>query len=404
MDLIKGKSFYLANVLTRQYPYLSEDRQTDVLIIGGGVTGALALWNFTRLGIPCILVDGGRFGLRSTAITTALLQYELEDNYDELTRLMPVEEVREAYLIGCDALKEVEDLLAQLGNHCEYSKRDTLLLSQTPKDAAALYKEYENRLSLGLDVTFYDAKSNPTPLNFNAGVYSRQGGAQLNPCLFAAQLLEASERKGARLYENTRIRALAFFGDSVTAEAEYGYTIKSKAVVLATGYETPLPGTRNFCTKQITYNIAAQPPGNTGSLELMARDNKTNYHYLRGLPDGRVVFGGRDTKLSKKGIDAATSERKYARLLEDLNGWYRDGTPPARLSTAFSGVFGVTPDNLGVIGADSTRHNLMYCLGYGANGILFAAIGAKMLAERYCGHPQPRLRLFDPFRPALAGL
>ena len=404
MDLVKGSSFFLGQCTAKQYPYLAEDTQTEVLVIGGGVTGALALWNFARKGIPCVLVDGARFGLRSTAITTALLQYELEDNFDELAKLVPEEDVRAAYLIGCDALIEVDDILSQLGNHCDYKKSDTLLLSQTPKDVAALRREYENRAALGLDVSFYNEKDNPTPFHLKAGVFSRQGGASLNPYLFAGQLLADSEQKGAQLYENTRIRALEFSDGGVTAQAEYGYNISAKAVVLATGYETPLGGTRNFCTKQITYNIAAYPPKNVGNLDFMARDNKTNYHYFRALSDGRLVFGGCDTKLASKGIDKATAEKKYARLLQDLNSWFRDAHEPARLDAAFAGIFGVTPDNLGVVGVDQTRPNLMYCLGYGANGILFAAIGAKLLAEQYCGQQQPRLRLFDPFRPALAGL
>lgn len=404
MDYIKGKSFFLTNAPANQHPYLSEDTQADVLIIGGGVTGALALWNFTRRGIPCVLVDGGRFGLRSTSVTTALLQYELEDNFDELAQLMPVEDVRDAYSIGFDGLKEVDSILAQLGNSCEYKKVDTLLLSQTPKDVKALRKEFEHRLSMGFDVSFYDEKTNPTQFKLKVGVFSRQGGAILNPYLLTSQLLAASEKNGARLYENTRVRALKFADGTVTAEAEYGFRISAKAVVLATGYETPLAGMRNFCTKQITYNIAAYPPCNADSTGLIVRDNKTYYHYFRQLPDGRVVFGGCDTKLSSRGIDEATAQKKYPQLLRDLNGWYRTPESPARLDTAFAGVFGVTPDNLGVVGIDSARPNLMYCLGYGANGILFAAMGAKMLAEQYLGQPHPRLRLFDPFRAALAGL
>lgn len=404
MDYIKGKSFFLAKAPSKQHSYLEADTHTDVLIIGGGVTGALALWNFTRKGISCVLVDGGRFGLRSTCGTTALLQYELEDNYDELAQLMPVEDVREAYFIGRDALKEVDSIVEQLGNNCDYKKMDTLLLSQTPKDVKALRKEFDHRLSMGFDVAFYDAKTNPTQLRLNAGVFSRQGGATLNPYLFTMQILAASAENGARLYENTRIRSLEFSGGSVTAQADYGFNIKAKAVVLASGYETPLAGNRNFCTKQITYNIAAFPPPNIGSLTLIARDNKTNYHYFRQLPDGRVAFGGGDTKLSSKGIDEAIAHTKYNQLLQDLNGWFRTEESPFRLDSAFAGVFGVTPDNLGVVGADPAKPSFMYCLGYGANGILFAALGAKMLAEQYCGQPQPRLRLFDPFRAALAGL
>lgn len=403
MDLVRGTSFF-AQAPFRQYPYLSEDLQTDVLVVGGGATGALALWQFSRRGIPCVLVDEGRFGLRSTAITTALLQYELEDNYDDLARQMPPEQVQAAYALGCDGLGEVEDILAQLGNHCDFARQDTLLLTQTPKDKKALEREYQNRLAMGLDVAYYDEKNNPTPFQLKAGVFSRQGGAQLNPYRFAQQLMDDAARRGARLYENTRVRALTPAPGGVTAQVDYGHRIWAKAVVLATGYAPLLTTGRSFCTKQITYNIAALPPKGLGKLGLMLRDNRTNYHYLRQLPDGRLVFGGGDTKLTARGIDEAAAQKKYDQLLQTLNGWFRFSAEPAQLDAAVAGVFGVTPDNLGVVGPDPDQPRVMYCLGYGANGILFAAVGAKLLAEWFCGRPDPRLRLLDPFRPALAGL
>lgn len=404
MDLIKGKSFFYHNNEQKQYPYLTENIDTEVLIVGGGVAGALALYQFVEKGYSCVLVDESRFGLRSTSITTALLQYELEDNYEDLLKIMPETDVKASYELGSLGLKEVKRIISELGNHCGFEINDTILLSNSARDKKALQKEYEYRRSMGYPVKFYDEANNPTPFQLKAAVFSDHGGARLNPCCFTFQLLESASRKNARLYENTKIKKLSYKGAKIIAAAQYGACITADKVIIASGYDKILGTKRKFCQKQLTYNIAVTPPEDMDDLKLLVRDNKKNYHYLRQLPNGKIIFGGGDTRLFKQGIRQNISHKKYYELLDYLNHSFLSEGGIISIDRAVSGVFGVTPDNLGVAGFDKDHPNLMYCLGYGANGILFAAIGAKLLAEECGGHKQELLMLLDPFRPALSGL
>lgn len=404
MDIVKGTSFFYPKGEHTQHPYLTKDIKTQLLIIGGGVAGALALYQFAEKGYSCVLVDEGRFGLRSTSITTAFLQYELEDNFEDLLEYMDVADVRGAYQLGNLGLREVETILSKLGNHCDFELNDTILLSNSLKDQNALKTEYEYRRSMGYPVKFYREDHNPTPFQLKAAVFSKNGGARLNPYSFTSQLLEYGKEKDARLYENTKIKHLAFQGKQVIATAQYGAKITADQVILATGYDKLLGTKRAFCKKQLTYNIAVTPPKEMGDLKVLVRDNKKSYHYFRQLPNGTIIFGGRDTKMLRGEIRKKTSGKKYNQLLDDLNhSFLTQGNIPS-IGRAVTGVFGVTPDNLGVAGFDRNHPNLMYCLGYGANGILFAAMGAKMLALECGGEKQDMLKLLDPFRPALSRL
>lgn len=61
----------------------------------------------------------------------------------------------------------------------------------------------------------------------------------------------------------------------------------------------------------------------------------------------------------------------------------------------YCGVFASTPDNLGFVGPDDKNNkNLWYLLGYRANGILFAILGAMMLTELYDGKFNKDMNLF----------
>lgn len=403
MDLVKGQSFFCEKQNRKQYPYLTENIKTEILIIGGGVAGALALYQFLKKGYSCVLVDESRFGMRSTSITTALLQYELEDNFEDLIKKMSLSDAEKAYQLGSLGLKEVEQILQDIGNHCDFEINDTLLLSNEAKDVEALHAEFEYRLNMGYPVEFYNEMNNPTPFKLKAGVYSRKGGARLNPCQFTMQLLEWGSGH-ARLFENTKINTLTFRKNKVLAKAQHGECILADKVIFATGYETLLGTKRKFCKKQITYNIEVSPPEGMDDLKILVRDNKKNYHYLRQTPSGDLVFGGGDTRLFHKGIKKKTSAKKYKELLDYLNHSFLKNSNSLSVNKAVSGVFGVTPDNLGVAGFDRQHPNTMYCLGYGANGILFAAMGAKMLAEECRGNKQELLKLLDPFRSALSSL
>ena len=54
-----------------QFPEQSKNEQTDVLIVGGGITGILCAYHLQRSGIACMLVEGDVLCSRTTAGTTA---------------------------------------------------------------------------------------------------------------------------------------------------------------------------------------------------------------------------------------------------------------------------------------------------------------------------------------------
>lgn len=60
----------------------------------------------------------------------------------------------------------------------------------------------------------------------------------------------------------------------------------------------------------------------------------------------------------------------------------------------YCGAFASTPDNLGFVGPDKKHRNLWCLLGYGANGILFAILGAIMLSQLYDGKESKDMKLF----------
>lgn len=89
MDLRSGYPFWLLkNGLLADYPSLKHDESCEVAVIGGGITGALVAYQLVREGVETVLVDTRDIGARSTAASTALLQYEIDTELHELFGLV----------------------------------------------------------------------------------------------------------------------------------------------------------------------------------------------------------------------------------------------------------------------------------------------------------------------------
>lgn len=200
---------------------------------------------------------------------------------------------------------------------------------------------------------------------------------------------------GAKVYENTEVVKLIYHDDYIDVITEFGYKVKAKKVIVATGYNTKLFTDRKFATKTTTFNIVTKPVSNFTGWEgnTLIRDNSDPYNYLRTTKDNRIIIGGEDIDIIE-GIDESLAKQKYDILECRLKSMFKD-IKDIEIEFKYCGVFASTPDNLGFVGPDDKNNkNLWYLLGYRANGILFAILGAMMLTELYDGKFNKDMNLF----------
>lgn len=396
MTCVQGQPIFTRlNPVPKQYPYLTENISTEVVIIGGGVTGSITAYYFTQLGIDCVILEKSRIAHGSTSITTSLLQYELDSNLRELEQYTSLSNAIRSYELGIKALDEVKKFINQYGNCCDYSLRDTLLYTAKDTEVAELREEYELRKAHGFDVEFLDSHHNPYSFNLKAGVYSKQGGAELDPYKYTHHLLDVSTNQGLRVYENTEVTNIHYHKDYVEVLTEYEYTVKAKIAIVATGFDTKRFTSRAFGTKTTTYNIATKPVAHLDGWfnQVLIRDNEDPYNYFRTTPDNRLIAGGEDISFIPDIYNEKAAEEKYSILENRLKSMFPH-IKDIEIDYKYCGAFASTNDNVGFLGKDPDHDKLWYCLGYGANGILFAILGGMMLSELYTGVFNNDLSLF----------
>lgn len=353
----------------KQFPYLTKDCRAEVLIIGGGIDGAIATHALTQAGRQVMVIDKGRFGWGSTAAATALLEYQLDDFADDLTGELTETQIVQIYRQGLKGIEVLEDFVGKHSNRCHFYRRPTMVFSSLVKDRAKVVKEFEFRKRNHFSVQLLEAKNNPFPFTVEAGIFCPNGGAECDPYLLTGQLLECSEQRGATLYEHTRAVTLKPSGMVLEVTTEYG-VITAQKVVVATGYDYGLFTHKKLCTMHHSYSIVTSPiPHFNWYKKTLLHDTMSPYHYLRTTHDGRLILGGEDTPF-KKSLSPADAQKKYELLETYLLQLFPELKNRYTIDYRFCGAFASTKNNLGVIGTHETMPNVTYFFGYGADGIL----------------------------------
>ncbi len=80
MDIHSNKPFWPTyNGSKTSYPSLKVNTNAEVLVIGGGITGALTAYSLIQAGRRVLLVDRRDVCNGSSAASTAMLQYEIDE-------------------------------------------------------------------------------------------------------------------------------------------------------------------------------------------------------------------------------------------------------------------------------------------------------------------------------------
>ena len=398
---VKGNMYFTKNRVKeiKKYEYLDESIETEVVIIGGGITGAILSYYFSKENIPNVLLEKSRIGCASTSVSTALLQYELDNMVNKLEEVMKRENIVKAYNLGKKALDELENFIIENGNKCEYVKTDSFLYSSKKDERKLIEYEYNFRKTNKFDVELIGKEQKIFPFEIEAGIISKNGGAKINPYLLTHHLLELSINKCGKVFENTKVEDIEYLENDVIVKTSYGNNIKCKKVIIATGYDTDMFTKRNFGTKSITYNIVTNSIddskfNNQECNKYLIRDIKDPYTYIRTTKDNRYIIGGEDMEVNEKNYSQETLNKKYNILTQRLKTMFpylRD----EEIEYKYCGIFCSTKDDLGFIGEDKKHKNLWYSLGYGANGILYAILAGDMLSKIYKGIENKDIKLFE---------
>lgn len=403
-DLRSGRSPWIAGPERPASETLDRDIRCDVVIVGGGITGALAAEHLTALGYQVVLVDREREGFGSTAASTAMLQWEIDLPLRRLATLYGFDKAADVYRRSFQAVAGLRELVAELELGCAFLPRDTVYLAAGEVGPRELKHERDLREKAGLPGTLLPHATllGAFGLDRAAAIVS-PGSAESDPLCLCHTLLNVAARRGLRL---VRDEAVAFDATSRSAAVQLsgGRTIEAGHLVLATGYVMPDGVSSELHRVASSWAIATlpQPPAALWPGRALVWEASEDYVYCRTTADGRIVIGGEDEETDDPERREALGPEKTQVLLGKLRALIPAAEPT--LGHAWSGAFGQTVDGLPLIGRVPGRPRMLAAYGYGGNGITFSFLASRLIGALIGGAEAPWFAHFALDRPDPARL
>ena len=173
----------------------------DVVIIGGGVTGAIAAYAFADAGLAVALLEARRIGRGSTAASTALLMQEPDEDFRELVRRYGRRAARRMWQAIGSATTDLVSLIKRLRISCELRQGSSIYYTDTD-EVGDLRKEFEARRAAGLKGRWLSARAVKRRTGIAAGgAILTPGNAQLDPYKACVGLVQQALARGARIFE-----------------------------------------------------------------------------------------------------------------------------------------------------------------------------------------------------------
>lgn len=401
MLLHTGRPFWpISDGLPAVYPSLTGSINTEFVVLGGGITGALLAHRLTAAGKEVVVIDKREVASGSTSATTALVQSELDIAAVQMARRMGADltlEIQNATRRGVLDLIELATRLpaSMSGSPVEVVQRPTLKLASSKRDVRGLHADFIFRQRGGFDVSWLSADDLARDYGMvRPAAIKSEDSADCDPFALTHALLADAVRMGARVFDRVPIRDVLLgndWGDDVIVTTDTGHVVRARSVIAATGYESTQWLARRPAALRNTYAMISEPipewKDGAWPDRSLVWETSHPYLYLRTTPDGRVIVGGEDDRFRT----IVARERRIERKAEVLARKVTELMPHLELEPAYcwAGTFGETSDALPRIGPVDGKPNLFVAACYGGNGITFAMLAAELLEARVKGEAHP---------------
>ncbi|MGL5435841.1 MAG: FAD-dependent oxidoreductase [Lachnospiraceae bacterium] len=348
---------------------ISGDRQTEVLIVGGGLAGILTAWQLTQAGVSCIVAEARSVGSGVTKNTTAKITAQHGLIYDHLIGLWGTEKARLYYDANIRAIEEYRSLAAVFP--CHFEEKHAYVYTQN--DRSKLEREAAAYEKLGIRT---DIEAIPGLPVQNAGCLRMDKQAQFNPLEMVTALSEQLE-----IAEHTFVRDI----DGNKAITDRG-TIEAEHIILATHFPMiNIPGLYFLKLYQhrsyvLALKGASLPEG------MFVDEQQTGYSF-RSYGD-LLLFGGGDHKTGKQGGN-------YQELADFTASMY----PQAEIKYRWATQDCMTLDSVPYIGRHQAgKQNLYVATGFNKWGMSNSMIASKLLSDLVLNRKSDLAELYSPQR------
>jgi glycine/D-amino acid oxidase-like deaminating enzyme/nitrite reductase/ring-hydroxylating ferredoxin subunit len=383
-------SLWRAGAPPAGYALLQGDITTDVLVVGGGITGVTLALLLARQGRSVVLLEADAVGSGSTGNSTGNLYETVSQGLHGIASRWDRDVARQVVGQRRAAVNFIEELAA--GADCAFRRCNLHLYAISEQERAAVADEFTALSQAGCDVRLERDVPPPLPKPVR-DVVVLQGQAQFQPQAYAAHLSRLAVEAGARLHEHTRVLEIDY---KTKRAATATGTVQAAEIVLAThspkGFhlvQAEMPVHREY---GIARELTEPDPGPgifwyRGSEHFSVRTHEAGGRRWLVAIGQEHKTGDHNAKAGLMALEAAV-ERQYG---------------PAETAHRWSAQNYRGADGLPYIGRDVTGSFI--ATGFSTDGLVWGTVAAQLIAAELMGASSDFGELCKPgrFTPVKGG-
>lgn len=221
-----------------KYNKVEKNIETDICIIGGGITGISTAYYLTKENLKVTVLDMGKIGFQTTGNSTAKITSQHGLFYKDLKDSKGEDFARLYYDANEDAIKNIKKIVEKEKIQCDLECQSAYVLAANREEVQKVKDEVEVVRGFGGHAEYLereDIDKNLLILNPLAAIRFKNQ-AQFNSYKYTIELAKICKNLGANIYENTKVVDVRDEKDYYYLETEDGYKIKAKYLVITTKY------------------------------------------------------------------------------------------------------------------------------------------------------------------------
>ncbi len=387
-ELLTHNSYWIREIPVKQrFEKLSTVHQTDVAILGAGITGLSVGIELLERGYKVTALEALVIGGGTTAGSSGHIDAHPEGGPSKFIKALGEDKAREATKYRLDAIDLIEQ---RADNRCDFKRIKAYQYSENPRDESALMEELAAAKKIGLRADW--AKSVPLP--YSTVGYAIENMGRFQSMAYLERLLELFLEKGGKVFEHSVASGPV---EEHPTELKVGDgKIEFEQVVCAV-----------HCNYTNAMRIYFQTPAYQ-SYVLTARvknpcsdalfwDNSDPYFYTRRAVSSDVkliVVGGCDHRTGVgDACEAKESLRKFVYERHDVE----------EIVCCWSAELYEPTDGLPIIGKVPGKENVWIATGLSGVGLTWGTAAARIIAEQIEGKPTALQNELSPSRFGMGG-
>ncbi len=376
----------------RRFRTLGQSIETDICIIGGGITGMSVAYYLSKEGKKVVVIEKDHIASKTSGGTTGKITSQHHLFYDYLIKSQNKEFAKKYLKANETAIQNIETIIQEENIDCDFERKSAFVWTKEVGKLAMIKTEVDAVKSLGMKAKFTNEIE---VLGKIEGAIEFENQAQFHPVKYIHGLAKCILEKGGDIYENSK--AIAYEksknGFVVTVEAEgKKQRISAQSVVVCTRY--PIFNVPGFyflkMYQELEYGMAIKTDVTLKGMYVSCEVPTISFRSYEEKGENYLLIVGNGHKTGQK------TENNGFQVLENFAETY---FPNGEIVYRWNAEDSIGLDKIPYIGEYSEiRENMYVATGFKKWGMTSSNVAANLITDKLMGRKNPYEEIFNSTR------